>query len=64
MCKYNYSEGKCANVDVHTYFCVGERNCSISEILRSRNVREHSENNFWQPLSTKVWNIGKRNIER
>ncbi|MEE9152017.1 MAG: hypothetical protein V3U20_09330 [Thermoplasmata archaeon] len=64
MCKYSYSNGKCANIDIDTYLCVGERNCNISDILNNRNIKERSEGGSWLLLPPKIWNIGKRNGER
>jgi hypothetical protein len=61
MCKYSYSNGKCANIDIHAHFCIGEKNCSLSDILRNRYYKEHSEDGPWQFVPLKIWNIGKYN---
>lgn len=64
MCRYNYSNGRCANIDIDAYFCIGERNCSISEFLKSEDFEGNSMENFWRPLPSKIWSIGKRTDEK
>ncbi len=59
MCRYSYSNGKCANIDVEVNFCVGEKNCNITDILQIRSDKESSINVAWQPLPSKIWEIGK-----
>jgi hypothetical protein len=63
MCRYSYGNGKCANIDVDAYFCLGERECSISDILEHRTQREDPKNNEWQAVPAKVWEIGTRFIK-
>jgi hypothetical protein len=58
MCRYSYGNGRCANIDVNNYFCIGERSCNISDILKSKVLRKEPENNAWQAVPSNVWNIG------
>jgi hypothetical protein len=62
MCKYNYSNDRCANIYVDDFFCVGERNCSISDILRIRNDKENASidqdlNDLLEIFPVRSWNL-------
>ena len=63
MCRYSYGNGRCANMDVDTYFCLGERSCNISDILKSQVLRVEPNDNLWQAVPSKVWHIGARHIK-
>jgi hypothetical protein len=60
MCRYNYGNGRCANIDVEAYFCIGDKSCSISDILRTQSLRDDPKENSWQAVPSKVWEIGTR----
>jgi hypothetical protein len=64
MCRYSYTNGRCANIDVEAFFCVGERSCSISDILKIRVLREEPESGGWQAVPPKVWSIGISPIDK
>ncbi|UCE37859.1 MAG: hypothetical protein JSW00_01030 [Thermoplasmata archaeon] len=55
MCRYSYGNGRCANIDVDVNFCVGEKNCNLSDILRSRAFRGQPQDNIWRPIPSNVW---------
>ena len=59
MCRYNYSNGKCANIDVDASFCVGESNCSLLNFLGTRSLIELPERNSWQEIPLGIWAMGK-----
>lgn len=59
MCRYNYGNGKCANIDVDAFFCVGDRECSITDIMKMRNIREVGDNESWHAFHSKIWAFGK-----
>lgn len=63
MCRFNYGNGRCASIDVKGYFCVGERSCLITDILKSQVLREEPAQNSWQAVPPKVWTIGTRLIK-
>jgi len=58
MCKYSYSNGRCANIDIDSSFCIGEEKCSLSNILKAMNFNEPLEDNDWLAIPLKVWKIG------
>jgi hypothetical protein len=64
MCKYSYGNGRCGNIDIEDRFCIGEKSCSVSNILRSKTSREEPENGMWQAVPSKIWNIGKRYLDK
>jgi DNA-dependent RNA polymerase auxiliary subunit epsilon len=59
MCRYSYSNGKCANMDIDLNFCVGERNCNLTDILRNRVQQESFDTAFLQPLPQEFLHLGK-----
>lgn len=58
MCKYSYSNGRCGNIDIDSSFCIGEKKCSLSNILRAISFNEHRGDNDWLAIPLKVWKIG------
>ena len=59
MCKYNYSGIRCANIDVKDNFCIGEGNCSLSNIMRPNAQEEPLEENVWYAIPKKVSELGR-----
>jgi hypothetical protein len=58
MCKYSFGNGRCASMDIHFNFCIGEKNCYVSDILKNRIVESEPEPDDWQFISSKLWNTG------
>lgn len=69
MCKYSYSNGRCANIDIDDFFCVGESNCSISIIMRNQNDRENVPiekdiNDLLELFPVKTWTLKSSNKKK
>lgn len=62
MCKYNYSGYKCANMDIDAFFCLGEDNCSLSDIMRLRDFNNVPENGAWDTIPFKIPSVGKHRL--
>jgi hypothetical protein len=58
MCKYSFGNGRCASIDVHFNFCIGEGKCFVSDILKNRTVEDDPKADDWQLISSKLWHIG------
>jgi len=59
MCKYNYSGIRCANMDIEDCFCVGERNCNLSDIMDIHRYEESPQNRVWQAIPRRISELGK-----
>ncbi len=63
MCKYSFGNGRCASIDVHFNFCIGEGNCFVSDILKNRIEEKDSKVEDWQLISSKLWRMANRSDE-
>ena len=59
MCRYSYSNGKCANIDVIALFCIGDKNCSLSNFLHDTGPAALTEDETWKNIPSRIWKIGK-----
>lgn len=59
MCKYNYSGYKCANIDIDTFFCLGENNCTLTDIMKLKDFRNEPARGPWEAIPFKIPSIGK-----
>jgi len=59
MCKYNYSGIRCANIDIQDKFCIGEKNCSLSDIMRFEGEEDMSQDNVWYAIPKRISMMGR-----
>jgi hypothetical protein len=59
MCKYNYAGIRCANIDIEDRFCVGERNCNLSDIMDIHSHEAMPRDRVWQAIPRRISELGK-----
>jgi hypothetical protein len=59
MCKYNYSGIRCANMDIEDNFCIGERNCNLSDIMEIHSHEDMPRDDVWFAIPMKISQLGR-----
>ncbi len=63
MCRYNYSISRCANSNIDAFNCIGERNCSISAILKVGDIKDNTAPMLGTDFYSRSRSVGKKHSD-